>query len=236
LCYKKYLRADLDRASRPRLKGLSAHSVMTYSVLAARASIGATALALIALAALHILKPDIDPSRTMISKYALGRHGWVMALCFASFALASACLFTTLVANPPSLLGRIGLAFLLLAAVGLAMAARFPMDPVSTPPKQMSFSGKMHGLSFLIGVPCQILAVLLLSLALGTQTSAELLLLVLTSVIWLSLLIMITIMLMVGPGKPPNPDGPERFLGLPNRLFMVAYGLWLVAAAWPIAH
>jgi len=209
---------------------------MTYSVLAARASIFAGALALIALAALHILKPDIDPFRTMISKYALGRHGWVMALCFAAFALASACLFTALVANAPSLLSRIGLAFLLLAAVGLAMAARFPMDPVSTPPKQMSFSGKMHGLSFLIGVPCQILAVLLLSLARGTQTSPEVLLLVLTSVIWLSLLIMITIMLMVGPGKPPNPDGPERFLGLPNRLFVVAYGLWLVVAAWPIAH
>jgi len=198
---------------------------------------GAAALALTALAALHILKPDIDPSRTMISKYALGRHGWVMALCFAAFAAASACLFTALVAHATSLLSRIGLAFLLSAAVGLAMAARFPMDPVSTPPKPMSFSGKMHGVSFLISVPCQILAVLLLSLALGAQTpAASLLLLMVTSVIWLSLAIMIAIMLMVGPGKPPNPDGPEKFLGLPNRLFMVAYGVWLMAAAWPIAH
>jgi hypothetical protein len=120
---------------------------MTYSSLAARAGMGAAALALIALAALHILKPDIDPFRTMISKYALGRHGWVMALCFAAFAAASACLFTALVAHAPSLLGRIGLACLLSAAAGLAMAARFPMDPVSTPPKPMSFSGKMHGVS-----------------------------------------------------------------------------------------
>jgi hypothetical protein len=134
----------------------------------------------------------------------------------------------------------------------------------------------------LIGVPCQILAVLLwsvtlsqalyfqyrlrsqkmrighiagwlepvsqtrsfrprwwrcLSLARGARTSAvSLLLLVFTSAIWLNLAIMITIMLMVGPGKPPNPDGPEKFLGLPNRLFIVAYGLWLMAAAWPIAH
>jgi hypothetical protein len=42
-------------------------------------------------------------------------------------------------------------------------------------------------------------------------------------------------MLMVGPGKPSNPDGPERFLGWPNRLFMISYGVWLVVAAWPIA-
>ena len=143
---------------------------MTYSLLAARAAIGAAALALIALAALHILKPDIHPSRTMISQYALGRHGWVMALCFAAFGAASACLFAALIAHVPSLLGRIGLAFLLAAAVGLAMAARFPMDPVSTPREQMSFTGKMHGVAFMIGVPCQILAVLLLSLALGNQT------------------------------------------------------------------
>ena len=198
---------------------------------------GAAALALIALATLHVLKPEIHPSRTMISQYAVGRHGWVMALCFAAFSAASACLFAGLIAHMPSLLGRIGLAFLLLAAVGLAMAARFPMDAVSTPRERMSSSGKLHGVSFLIGVPCQILATLLLSLALGRQRGyASLPLLVLTAVIWLSLGVMIAIMLMVGPGKAPNLDGPERFLGLPNRLFMVAYGVWLMVAAWPMAR
>jgi hypothetical protein len=214
----------------------SAQPVMTYSLLAARTGIGAAALALIALAALHLLKPDIDPSWTMISRYAVGRHGWVMALCFAAFAAATACLFIALVAHAPSLLSRIGLVFLLSAAIGLALAARFPMDPVSTPPKPMSFSGKMHGVSFLIGVPSQILAVLLLSLGLGTRTSAARpLLLALTSIIWLSLVIMIAIMLMVGPGRPPDSNGPERCLGVPNRLFMAAYGVWLMVAAWPVA-
>jgi hypothetical protein len=108
------------------------------------------------------------------------------------------------------------------------------MDPVSTPPAKMSFSGKMHGVSFLIGVPCQILAVLLVSLASGGQTSYELLLR-LTAVIWVSLAAMIAIMLMVGPGKAPNPNGPERFLGLPNRVFIVGYAVWLIVAAWPLA-
>lgn len=210
---------------------------MTLSSLAARAVIGAAALAVTALATVHVLKPDVHPSRNMISLYALGRHGWVMALCFAAFAVASACLFVALVSQVPSLLGGIGLAFLLLASVGLAMAARFPMDPVSTPPAQMSFSGKMHGVSFLMGVPCQILSVLLLSLALGNRaTYASPLLLELTAVIWTSLGAMIAIMLMVGPGKTPNPNGPEKFVGLPNRLFMVAYGVWLIVVAWPIAR
>jgi hypothetical protein len=210
---------------------------MTSSLLAARAVIGASALALMALASLHILKPDIHPSRNMISLYALGRHGWVMALSFAAFGTACACLVAALVGHVPSLLGRIGLAFLITDAVGLAMAAGFRMDPVSTPRAHMSFSGKMHGVSFLIGVPCQLLATLLLSLAFGNQgLRVSMTLFLLTAVIWLSFVVMIAIMLMVGPGKAPNPNGPERFLGMPNRLFMVAYGIWLMVAAWPIAR
>jgi hypothetical protein len=194
-------------------------------------------MALIALAALHVLKPDLDPSRTMISQYALGPYGWIMALCFAAFAAGSACLFAALVADVPSLLGRIGLAFLLAASAGLAMAAVYPMDPVSTAPEQMSFTGRMHGVSFMIGVPGMVLAVLLLSIALRKQvTHASLPLLPLTAVVWLSLVVMITIMLMVGPGKPPNPSGPERFLGWPNRMLMVAYAVWLMVAAWPMAR
>jgi hypothetical protein len=71
--------------------------------------------------------------------------------------------------------------------------------------------------------------------ALGNQASYESkLLLGLTAVVWVSLGMMIAIMVMVGPGKAPSPRGPERFLGLPNRLFMVSYAVWLIVVAWPI--
>ena len=192
-------------------------------MLAARVAIGSTALALVALAAVHVLRPEIAAARSMISRYALGRHGWVMALCFAAFAAGSAFLSTAIVAQLTSLHGRIGAALLLATAVALALAARFSMDPVSTPPAQMSWSGRMHSMAFMVGVPCQVLSLLLLSVALGEQTShAALPLLEIAAVICASLAAMITIMLIVGPGKPSNPDGPERFLGLPNRLFMTA--------------
>jgi hypothetical protein len=208
---------------------------MTYSSIAGYVVLGATGLAIIAFVALHVLKPDIHPGRAMISQYALGRHGWLMALFFVALAVASAVLSTALLPRLQSVLGRIGLAFMLAAATGLAMAARFPMDQVSTPPAKMSFSGKMHGAAFMIGVPSQILAVLLLSLAVGGP-HASVALLALTGVIWLSIGAVIAIMWVVGPGKPPNPDGPERFLGWPNRLFMVAYAAWLMVAAWPMAR
>ncbi|HEY7187004.1 MAG TPA: DUF998 domain-containing protein [Vicinamibacterales bacterium] len=205
-------------------------------MIASRVVIGAATIAIVALGALHVLKPEIHPSRTMISQYALGRFGWVMALCFASFSVAGASLCLALVGRAPSAHGLVGLAFLCLAAVGGAMAALFRMDPMSTPHSQMSFTGRMHGVAFLIGVPSQVLAVLLLSIALGHQGShAAAPLLALTAVIWVCLVAMIVIMAMVGPGKPPNPNGPERFLGVPNRLFMIAYGVWLIVVAWPLA-
>src|SRR5688572_19225153 len=207
------------------------------SLYAARAAIVAAAVSLVTLAALHILKRDLHPSRTMISRYALGPYGWVMALCFAAFGVASGSLAVAMVPDVRSLGDRIGMVLLLTAAVGLMMAARFPMDPVSTPPAQMSHSGRMHGVAFLLGVPSMVLAVLVLSLALGSQGSlAGWLLMTVAAVIWISLIVMIGIMLMVGPGKPPNPNGPERFVGLPNRSLMVAYAVWLMVAAWPVAH
>jgi uncharacterized protein DUF998 len=207
------------------------------SLFAARAVIGAATIAIIVLAALHGLKPEIDPRRTMISQYALGRYGWLMAVCFGAFAVASASLSIALLARVRSALGLVGLACLFITAVGLAMAALFRMDPVSTPPAQMSFTGRMHGMAFLIGVPFQVLSVLVVSLALGREGSHALVpLLSLAAVIWLCLVTMIAIMVRVGPGKPPDPNGPERFLGFPNRLFMIVYGVWLMAVAWPLAR
>jgi hypothetical protein len=206
------------------------------SVFAARMTIVAAGVSLVALIALHIFKPDIHPSRTMISQYALGPYGWVMALCFAAFGVASGSLAVAIAPAAHSFGGRMGTVLLLIAAIGFVMAGRFRMDPVSTPRTRMSRSGQMHGIAFVLGVPSMVFAVLVLSFALGRQGShAWWPLMTLCAVLWISLIAMIGIMFMVGPGKPPDPNGPERFVGVPNRLLMVAYAAWLIVAAWPVA-
>lgn len=79
-----------------------------------------------------------------------------------------------------------------------------------------------------------VLAVLLLSLSLGAQSIyASSPLMAIAMVIWLCLVVMIGIMFMVGPGTP-DPNGPERFVGWPNRLLMVGYAVWLIVAAGPL--
>jgi len=169
----------------------------------------------------------------MISRYALGPYGWLMALCFAAWAAASALLFVAL--SPSSGLDRVGQILLLVAAVGLAMAARFPMDPVGTPRRDVSFSGKMHGIAFLVGVPALVLAASILSFSHGRHGSHTAIPLLLTTAIWLSLIAMIAIGAIVGPDHGPNPQVPWLF-GWVNRLLMVAYSLWLIVVAWPIAY
>ena len=136
----------------------------------------------------------------MISRYALGPYGWLMALCFAAWAAASALLFVALAAGPSSSLDRVGQILLLAASIGLTMAARFPMDPVGTPHREMSFSGRMHGIAFLVGVPALVLAASILSLSRGRYGShAAIPLLLLTATIWLSLIAM-----SVDMGGAPN--------------------------------
>lgn len=170
----------------------------------------------------------------MISRYALGPYGWLMALCFAAWAAGSAFLFVALASGPSSSLDRVGQILLLAASIGLAMAARFPMDPVGTQRRDMSFSGRMHGIAFLVGVPALVLTATVLSLSLaGRGSHPAMPLLLLTATIWLSLIAMIGIGAMVGPDHGPNPQVPWIF-GWVNRLVMVAYSFWMIVVAWPM--
>jgi hypothetical protein len=204
------------------------------SHIAARGAIGAAGLALLALGALHILRPDLDPSRQMISEYAIGRFGWFMTVCFALFAAASGSLFVALMGNTSTLVGRTGLIFLLVAATGLATGAAFRTDPISTASDAMTFSGRMHGVSFMIGVPGVLSATLLLSLALRTNEAwVGLPLLLLTAIIWLSLAVMaiaiVVTMRHLGVYL-------SSIVGWTNRLFMAGYTLWVIVVAWPMAR
>lgn len=171
----------------------------------------------------------------MLSEYAVGAHCWVMTLTFAAWAAGSAFLLVALASQERSVMGRIGLVFRLATAVGLAMAAKFNMDPITTPPEAASFSGKMHGVSAMIGIPGEIIAVLLLSLALRKQAAwASAPLVSLTALIWLSLIVMSAGIMMAMRQRQPM-TGPG-IIGWANRVLMVVYCVWMLVVAWPMAR
>ena len=55
---------------------------------AARLALATSALFVVLLAALHVLKSELDPSWRFISEYAIGDYGWMMVLAFLSLALS----------------------------------------------------------------------------------------------------------------------------------------------------
>jgi hypothetical protein len=62
----------------------TAKPVVAISRIAARLAFAGAATFVVLLAALHVIKPRLDPSWHFISKYAIGRHGWIMVLAFLS--------------------------------------------------------------------------------------------------------------------------------------------------------
>lgn len=186
-------------------------------------AVAAAAVAMLALAVLHLLRPDLEPSSHMISEYAVGAHGHVMTLSFLAFAVASGSLLLALATHARGGVGRVGLGFLLLAAIGLTLGGVFAVDLTTTNQAEMSFAGRMHGVGFMIGVPGILFAVLFLSLALRRQaawTGAPLLTMALVA--WASVAIMVPLLIQ------------QRLFGIPNRAFMLAYGVWVILAARPL--
>ena len=72
---------------------LSNPAAAVSSQAAARVSLVATTIFVVLLAALHIIKPELDPSWHFISEYAIGPYGWLMMLAFLCLGLSCVSLF-----------------------------------------------------------------------------------------------------------------------------------------------
>lgn len=192
------------------------------SLTAARLSFLFGTAVLVLLAALHLLSPEFDPSWRMVSEYALGGYGWVLAFLFLAWALSSVTLFFALKGQIRTVGGKIGLGFLLVSALGMALAILFAMpDP-------------LHGLATLVGIPTFPIAALLVSTSLVRNpdwSPARRPLLWTANLTWMSLVLMFAA-LLIGLSQSGGQFGPGVFIGWPNRLVVVAYCAWLMTAAW----
>ncbi len=195
--------------------------VTAISQTAARLSFAAAAMSLVLLAALHVLSPELDPSWRMVSEYALGDYGWVLALMFLTWALSCVALFFAVKSQVQTVGGRIGLGFLLAAAVGMSMAAVFDVRH------------DLHGLAALIGIPSLPIAAMLISVTLVRNqawSSARRSLLWTANLTWISLVLM-NAAVFIGLSQSGGEFGPDVLAGWPNRFLVVAYCAWLIAVA-----
>ena len=205
----------------------------SVSRIAAGVAFAGGAGSLVVLTALHVVRPDLAPGGHVISEYAIG-HAPLGLSFFALQALGCLGMAAALVGVAKNTAIRIGIALLLLAATGLGLAVLFPMDALTTPAGQETFSGTMHGVAALLGIPTFIAATLVLGYALRKREAwkpVALWLVGLAHLSWIALVLMMACMLLlITQGMTAMAD----LVGWANRLLVVAFGLWLAAASWPL--
>lgn len=205
----------------------SARSVVTIAL-------GAAILSLLLLAALHFLRTDLEPSWRVISEYANGPHGWLMAIAFAALAISCAATVLSLAPFANSWVMWVGLGLVVLASIGLAMAALFPADVVQDPMPPMSWTGNMHAVASMLGNPTLMIGMLILAYTLPGfapwQASGALLQIV-AHLAWISFVAMIVGLFVF---LPQGTGGLGALVGYGNRVLVAAYAVWLIAANWPL--
>jgi hypothetical protein len=99
---------------------------------------------------LHFLQPDLNPLSRLVSEYALGKQGWVLAVALMSFAVSALALACALAMTSNSIRLRLGVGLLVIWGLCAILAALFHTDPI--PPKgPLSLSGTIHTTAANIG-------------------------------------------------------------------------------------
>lgn len=186
---------------------------MSLPLTAARLSIAASVATVVLLAALHALSPEFDPSFRVVSEYADGRYPWVLSLMFAAWAVSSWMLVPALWPYLHNLAGRAGLVFLSVAGIGEAMASVFDIHH------------PLHDIAGALGVLGLPLAAIFISSALGRLPEwqeARAVLLWTANLTWVILVLMVVALMLIRK---------VNLVGYPNRLLVVLYCIWAIAAA-----
>lgn len=211
----------------------TAKPVTAISPTAARLSLASGVTFVVLLAALHVVRPDLDPSWRAISEYALGDYGSIMTIAFLAWGLSAISLFVTIRSQIHTLIGRIGLAFLLIGPAGPILAALFATDPITTPLDAVTTGGIIHDLGAVLGDGIPIAATLL-TLSLVRQnpnwSSVRKPLIWTTILAWVGFVVLTVSMVILLP-QHGGQLGPDVLVGWQNRFMVVAYTAWLLAAA-----
>lgn len=201
-----------------------------WSAQAAWVALAATAVSCGALILLHVVSPEFSPSWRMVSEYANGRAPWLLSVVFFAWAAASFALVFALWPLSASTLGKVGLAFLILAGIGQAMGGAFDINH------------KLHGPAAMIGIPSLCIAAVLVTMAMAGRADISAPPLWSAHLPWISFALMIATLMMFfgalkaagvemsGQSEPLKvlPDGVSGYVGWANRLLFAASYLWAV--------
>jgi hypothetical protein len=174
------------------------------------------------------LRPGYHPLGMFVSELALGPRGWIQVVNFVVFGILFLVFARGVDAEfHDGKASRIGPILLTIIGISFLVSGIFVMDPVATPPDQMTLHGKLHvffgALVFSLSpVSC---FVFLRRFHTGDDPKWR-------SLQWWTLaagtIIAAAVVLMsVGPTKPPAPPNAfNQCIGLIQRTALVTYLSW----------
>lgn len=196
---------------------------------AATVALVAIVLSGLLILALHVVRPDLEPSWRMLSEYANGRHGWMMKAAFWLMAIGNLALAYALYARAGTGLAKVGIGLHVVVGLALVGAGAFDMDAITIKPEMATQEGKLHGLTAMIGVPGQVLAAL--ALAWGLTRSGQVFEGNAFVVLGLAIMTLVSLLSMFGYLAYAVPAhggfGPNVWAGWLNRLVVLTFVLWI---------
>ena len=200
-------------------------TALTHPLAASAAcySLGAVAVAILLVVALHKLEPEFDPSWRMLSEYSLGRYGVIMRIAFILGGTGVAACGVALW-QPAGVLA-IGLPVVALGPIG---AAFVDTDPVTTPRPEITGRSKVHaglGSLFILGFP---VAATCAGIGAATHSPAGQILAWAAIIPWAGLAWFLGAALRLGQSDAVGK--PAVRIGWPNRFNMLAYLAWVALA------
>ena len=194
---------------------------------AAAVSVTASVTFALVLCALHVVQPELDPTWRFISEYALGRAGWMMNVAFVALAVAMLGAVVALARPVRTWPGRIGLALLVIAAIGLLLAASFPTDPITVPVEAQTTSGQLHNLG--ASLDWSPVGMLLIAWSLGRTEAGHSRRR--TLLLAAAIPCVLTLVFTAAAAAAGGHFGPGTYAGLVGRLTLLSYLGWFVTVA-----
>lgn len=185
--------------------------------LLAYASLIATLIFFVAVVALLILAPDVDPMHSGISFYALTRYGAIIGLALILVGVSGIFLAIALWPTILSLAGRIGLVLLIAWGFTSILAGVFPLDAPGAAPTLSGSIHNMAGLNFLLVAAALLLIDLTRSTPVDPIRSRP-------KTYWLAWLVLVFAILLFIFNGPLSSIGIG---GLIQRLYWLVLALWL---------
>lgn len=185
---------------------------------------------------LHVLQPELDPRWRYPSEYALGEHGWVMAVAFAGLGVAflGAARAVGRLGSGRRLTKRLAQTLLVVSGLGPLVAAAFETDPITAPSDSATTTGTLHqvGASLSAAIPFAVLLVLLVLRRHHSWKSIRLPVLTSSVVALASSLGAAAVVAAYADA----PHDPGRLDGLALRLELACTSAWLLILAWALTQ